>query len=166
MFRLNFSHGTHVQHRVRVQMIRQVEREAGRPIAILLDLQGPKLRIGTFDDGSVKLRNGASFRLDLDPAPGNEPRAPMPHPEIFAALKPGTDLLLDDGKIRLVVQECSASFANTTGVKGGRLSERKGVNVPSVLLPTSAMAAKDLGEPGFRHDARRRLGGPVVRATP
>lgn len=149
MFRLNFSHGTYAQHRERVDIIRQVERDVGRPIAILLDLQGPKLRIGTFANGPVELQNGAAFRLDLDTTPGNANRAPMPHPEIFAALKAGTDLLLDDGKIRLTVKECGPDFANTFVANGGRLSERKGVNVPSVLLPLSAMTAKDRADLDF-----------------
>ncbi|CAN7256886.1 pyruvate kinase [Variovorax sp. LjRoot290] len=143
VFRLNFSHGTHAQHAERVKMIREVEHDAGRPISILLDLQGPKLRIGTFADGPIELKTGGAFRLDLDPTPGNASRAPMPHPEIFAALKPGTDLLLDDGKICLIVEACGHDFAQTRVVNGGRLSERKGVNVPSVLLPISALTAKD-----------------------
>ncbi|WP_418320668.1 pyruvate kinase [Piscinibacter sakaiensis] len=149
IFRLNFSHGTHQQHRARVDYIREIERERDRPIAILLDLQGPKLRVGTFADGPVELVAGQRFRLDLDPQPGNQHRAPLPHPEIFAALKAGTDLLLDDGKIRLSVQSCGADFAETVVVNGGRLSERKGVNVPSVLLPISALTPKDRADLDF-----------------
>jgi len=143
VFRLNFSHGSHEQHKERLDIIRRVEREIGRPIGVLLDLQGPKLRIGTFAAGPVTLEAGAAFRLDLDPTPGNTVRAPLPHPEIFAALKPGSDVLLDDGKLRLRVQACGADFADTRVVNGGALSERKGVNVPSVLLPISALTAKD-----------------------
>src|SRR5271165_1915782 len=95
MFRLNFSHGTQDQHKERVEIIRRIERESGRPIAILLDLQGPKLRVGTFADGPVVLEAGAGFRLDLDATSGSGARASLPHPEIFAALRPGTELLLD-----------------------------------------------------------------------
>lgn len=149
VFRLNFSHGTHADHRERFDMIRRVERETGRPIAILLDLQGPKLRVGTFAQGPVMLEAGQAFRLDLDKTPGDATRAPLPHPEIFAALKPDTDLLLDDGKIRLRVEACGADFANTRVVNGGKLSERKGVNVPSVLLPISALTAKDRADLAF-----------------
>jgi pyruvate kinase len=101
------------------------------------------LRVGTFADGPVMLAEGAAFRLDLDSAPGNASRAGMPHPEIFAALVPGTELLLDDGKLRLVVERCGADFAETRVLVGGKLSERKGVNVPGVVLPITALTPKD-----------------------
>ena len=149
VFRLNFSHGNHEQHRERLDILRQVERDVGRPIAVLLDLQGPKLRIGTFADGPVVLEAGAAFRLDLDKTPGDVTRAPLPHPEIFAALEAGTDLLVDDGKIRLRVQACGPDFAETRVVNGGTLSERKGVNVPAVLLPISALTSKDRSDLDF-----------------
>lgn len=144
VFRLNFSHGSSADHAARFAILRELEAETGRPIGILADLQGPKLRVGTFADGPVQLQAGQSFRLDLDTAPGNAQRVNLPHPEIFAALKPGAELLLDDGKLRLVVERCDAESADTTVVVGGRLSERKGVNVPGVLLPISALTAKDL----------------------
>jgi len=124
VFRLNFSHGTHEQHQERLDLIRQVERERSWPIAVLADLQGPKLRVGTFANGRVNLVPGATFRLDLTEQPGDATRAYLPHREIFAALKAGTNLLLDDGKIRLEVVECGADFANTRVVVGGMLSER------------------------------------------
>lgn len=144
VFRLNFSHGTHEDHRQRLDTIRAVERERGRPIGVLLDLQGPKLRIGTFPDGPIQLTPGAAFRLDLDrDVPGSQERVCLPHPEIFAALQEGTELLLDDGKIRLHVECCGTDFAETTVVNGGPLSDRKGVNVPGVVLPLSAMTEKD-----------------------
>ena len=143
VFRLNFSHGTLEQHQERLDLIRRVERETGRPIGVLLDLQGPKLRVGTFAAGPIRLEAGACFRLDLDPAPGDERRVSLPHPEIFAALKPDIDLLIDDGKIRLRVESCGPDFAATRVIAGGALSERKGVNVPDVLLPISALTEKD-----------------------
>lgn len=143
VFRLNFSHGTHEQHRERLAQIRAVEAEVGRPIGVLADLQGPKLRVGTFAAGPVTLAPGAAFRLDLVDAPGDATRAYLPHPEIFAALKPGANLLLDDGKLRLQVKHCGAEFADTEVIVGGTLSERKGVNVPDVVLPLSALTAKD-----------------------
>ncbi len=149
VFRLNFSHGTHDQHQQRLEIIRRVERERARPIGVLADLQGPKLRVGTFADGPVKLAPGAAFRLDLNDTPGDATRAYLPHREIFAALKPGTNLLLDDGKIRLQVSECGADFANTRVVVGGTLSERKGVNVPDVVLPLSALTVKDRRDLAF-----------------
>jgi len=149
VFRLNFSHGTHEQHRERLDLIRKVEREVGRPIGVLADMQGPKLRVGTFANGPVTLVPGAAFRLDLDGTPGDATRASLPHPEIFAALKPGANLLLDDGKLRLQVRRCGKDFAETEVVFGGPLSERKGVNVPDVVLPLSALTAKDRGDLEF-----------------
>ena len=144
VFRLNFSHGTHEDHKQRLDTIRAIERDAGRPIGVLLDLQGPKLRLGTFANGPVVLVEGASFRLDLNrELPGDQTRAPMPHPEIFNALKVGTDLLVDDGRVRLRVQSCGPDFAETTVIAGGTVSDRKGVNVPDVVLPLSALTAKD-----------------------
>ena len=143
VFRLNFSHGTPDDHRARFAVLRELEAETGRPIGILADLQGPKLRVGTFADGPVSLVDGAAFRLDLDSAAGNAQRAGLPHPEIFAALVPGAELLLDDGKLRLVVERCGADFADTRVVVGGKLSERKGVNVPGVVLPITSLTSKD-----------------------
>ena len=143
VFRLNFSHGSQEQHKERLDIIRGIERETGRPIAVLLDLQGPKLRVGTFALGPVELSAGAAFRLDMDPTPGDATRAPLLHPEIFAALKADTDLLLDDGKIRLRVESYGRDFAATRVTMGGLLSDRKGVNVPGVILPISIITEKD-----------------------
>ena len=143
VFRLNFSHGTHDDHRRNFETIRALERETDRPIGILVDLQGPKLRVGKIAGGEVELVAGAAFRLDLDAAPGDANRAPLPHPEIFAALTPGAELLLDDGKLRLKVLDCGADFANTEVIAGGPLSDRKGVNVPGVILPISPLTDKD-----------------------
>ena len=143
VFRLNFSHGSHADHSERFKVIRALEAETGRPIGILADLQGPKLRVGIFADGPVMLMPGQPFRLDLDEAPGDRRRVRLPHPEIFAALVPGAELLLDDGKLRLVVDTCGANFADTRVLVGGKLSERKGVNVPGVVLPITALTEKD-----------------------
>jgi pyruvate kinase len=149
VFRLNFSHGTQEEHGARILAIREVEAESGRPIGILADLQGPKLRIGRFAEGRIELEEGAHFRLDLDPRPGDETRVPLPHPEIFAALTPGTDLCLDDGKLRLRVESCGPGFAETTCLAGGPLSDHKGVNVPNVVLPFSAVSEKDRSDLAF-----------------
>ncbi|MEJ8824969.1 pyruvate kinase [Variovorax humicola] len=150
VFRLNFSHGTHADHKQRLDLIRSIEADIGRPIGVLLDLQGPKLRVGTFANGPVKLVEGAPFRLDLDSdKPGDATRAPLPHPEIFAALKPGAELLLDDGRLRLKVEKSGKDFADTTVVNGGMLSDRKGVNVPGVVLPLSAITKKDRADLDF-----------------
>ncbi len=143
VFRLNFSHGTLDDHRQRLAWIREVEQEAGRPIAVLGDLQGPKLRLGTFANGSIALKEGQEFRLDLDPKPGDATRVSMPHPEIFAALVPGSQLLLDDGKVRLRVVHCGADYASAVVISGQALSDRKGVNVVDVMLPLSPLTPKD-----------------------
>ena len=142
-FRLNFSHGSHEQHAARYRVIREVEAATGRPIAVVMDLQGPKLRVGSFEDGGVELERGAHFRLDLAPDPGNERRVCLPHPEIFAAIGPGTELLLDDGKIRLGVEEVGPDHAETQVLSGGRLTDSKGVNVPKAILPLSPLTEKD-----------------------
>jgi len=126
-----------------------VEAELGRPIGVLMDLQGPKLRVGRMAGGKVMLTAGQPFRLDLDPAEGDATRAGLPHPEIFAALEAGTELLLDDGKLRLRVERFGADFAETTVLVGGPLSDRKGVNVPGVVLPISPLTAKDRADLAF-----------------
>ncbi len=152
VFRLNFSHGAHAGHAARVRTIRTLERESGRPIGILMDLQGPKLRVGLIAGGAVELRPGSPFRLDLSDAPGDATRAPMPHPEIFQALSPDTDVLLDDGKIRLRVTSCGADFAATEVITGGTLSDRKGVNIPQAVLGLSALTDKDRDDLRFGLD--------------
>ena len=152
VFRLNFSHGTHREHQARFEAIRRVEHATGRPIGILADLQGPKLRLGAFAAGRIELAAGAHLRLDLDPCPGDQMRAPLPHPEIFAALQPGTQLLLDDGKVRLETESCGADFAETRCLVGGTLSDRKGVNLPNAVLPVSAVTEKDRADLAFALD--------------
>jgi len=152
MFRLNFSHGTHEDHKARFDAIRQVEKDVGRPIGILADLQGPKLRIGTFSSGPVTLAQGANFRFDMDSTPGNTERAYLPHPEIFAAMKKGVQLLLDDGKIRMEVEDCGSDFAVGRVIAGGVLSERKGVSVVGAVLPLAALTDKDRRDLDFALD--------------
>ncbi|WP_347265764.1 pyruvate kinase [Paracoccus sp. (in: a-proteobacteria)] len=143
VFRLNMSHGTHAEQKARHDIIRRIEAETGRPIAVLADLQGPKLRVGSFADGHHDLADGQAFRFDLDAAPGDASRVQLPHPEIFAALEPGSGLLVNDGKIRLTVQACGADFADCVVTAGGPISNRKGVNVPDVVLPLAALSDKD-----------------------
>ncbi len=149
LFRMNFSHGERDEHRARYEAVRRLEREIGRPIGILVDLQGPKIRVGKLNADSIVLADGAKFRLDLDGAPGNARRAPLPHPEIFAALTPGQFILLDDGKLRLKVETSGADFAETTVVTGGPLSARKGVNIPGAIVPLSPLTEKDLRDLDF-----------------
>ncbi len=143
LFRLNFSHGTHESHAERVRWIREVERAADHPIGILMDLQGPKLRVGAMAGGAAVLEAGTAFRLDLSPEPGDGARAPLPHPEVFEAIEEGTELLIDDGRIRLAVRERAADHAVTEILFGGRLSDHKGVNIPQAVLPISALTDKD-----------------------
>lgn len=149
VFRFNFSHGSHDDHAARFAILREVEAERGRPIGSIMDLQGPKLRVGRFAAGRVILARGANFRLDLDSAPGDQSRANLPHPEIFAVLQSGQHLLLDDGRIKLQVESCGPDFAETLVVNGGPLSDRKGVNVPNAVLPISAMTDKDRADLSF-----------------
>ncbi|MDI9350110.1 MAG: pyruvate kinase [Candidatus Symbiobacter sp.] len=143
VFRLNFSHGEHLWHKERNEIIRQIEKESGQAIGILADLQGPKLRLATFEGKQAELKNGAKFRIELDTKPGDASRVGVPHPEIFAALVDGTDILIDDGKLRLRVERHGEDFAECEVIAGGMISDRKGLNLPGVTLPLSALSAKD-----------------------
>lgn len=144
VFRLNMSHGTHAEQAARHAIIRKVESDTGRPICILADLQGPKLRVGVFaNPAGEELIEGAAFRMDSSSAPGDLNRVQLPHPEIFAALEVGTSLLVNDGKIRLRVKDCGRDYANCVVEIGGTISNRKGVNVPDVVLPLAALSDKD-----------------------
>jgi pyruvate kinase len=143
VFRINMSHTTHDRMRELVALIRTLETDFNRPIGILVDLQGPKLRLGAFAAGPTTLANDDMFVLDTDPAPGDGSRVHLPHPEIFAAIEPGHTLLIDDGKVRLVAVETSPTRILTRAVVGGKLSDRKGVSFPDTTIPFSALAPKD-----------------------
>jgi pyruvate kinase len=143
VFRINMSHTSHDAMRSLHGAIRAVEKECGRPIGILADLQGPKLRVGTFQSDFALLENGATFVLDDNKAPGDATRVYLPHPEILAALEVGHTLLLDDGKIRLTATETSATRAVTRVEVGGKLSARKGVSLPDTTIGFSALTEKD-----------------------
>jgi pyruvate kinase len=149
VFRLNFSHGTHEDHAARIAIIRALEKKVERPIGILADVQGPKLRVGKFQAGRVQLQTGQSFRLDLSPIPGDVRRVQLAHPEIMAAAGIGTTLLLDDGKLKLRVTRRRDDHLETEVVVGGPLSDRKGVNVPDVMLPIPALTEKDRADLAF-----------------
>lgn len=143
-FRINFSHGTHEEHKERIKLIRQLEKEKGHFISILADLQGPKLRVGMFkNDEKVMLKTGQTFVLDMKDELGDDKRVTLPHKEIFAALKPGDDLLVNDGYISLHVEKCDQESAITTVKVGGYISGHKGVNLPNTQLPISAITPKD-----------------------
>jgi len=143
VFRINMSHSSHAVLEARVQQIRALEAEMGRPIGILADLQGPKLRIGSFSSPPVMLDKGQSFTLDSNPAPGDQSRVHLPHPEILAALKPGHRVLIDDGKLMFVVEAVSQGAAVIRVDFSGPISNKKGVSLPDTLLPTSALTDKD-----------------------
>lgn len=143
LFRINMSHASHDHMREQVAIIRALEQECGRPIGILLDLQGPKLRIGRFQDRAVKLVKGAPFTFDSRPQPGDETRVWLPHPEILHALRPGHTILVDDGKVRLHVDTATADRATAIVDVGGVISDRKGVSLPDTEIPVSSMTEKD-----------------------
>jgi len=146
VFRINMSHTTQEKMRELVEAIRAIETECRRPIGILVDLQGPKLRLGNFKDDWAEIDNGQEFVLDSDPAPGDSRRVNLPHPEIFAATKPGATLLIDDGKLRLVVTEAAPQRIVTRVVVGGKVSNRKGVSLPETVVPVAALAPKDIAD--------------------
>ncbi|WP_415755288.1 pyruvate kinase [Pseudomonas leptonychotis] len=149
LFRLNFSHGEHADHAERYNWVREVEQQLKTPIGILMDLQGPKLRVGKFAEGKVMLERGQSLRLDLDSTPGNTQRVNLPHPEIIEALQPGMSLLLDDGRLRLEVTAKHSDAVDTRVIAGGELSDRKGVNVPEAVLQLSPLTEKDRRDLSF-----------------
>ena len=143
VFRINMSHASHDGMRERVAMIREVEEETGRPIGILVDLQGPKLRLGTFASGAADLQRGEAFILDGDPTPGGQARVYLPHPEILSSLAKGHRILIDDGKVMLRVAAAEGGRALTVVEVAGRVSNKKGVSLPDTTIPTSAMTDKD-----------------------
>jgi len=143
VFRLNFSHGTQDDHRQRLALLRQLEKQYSHPVAVLMDLQGPKLRLGVLAKGLMELKKGQKLRLDLDPAPGTAKRVPLPHPEIFAAAEPGGILLVDDGKVRLRITEHDEESIDAVVEVAGPISDRKGVNLPNLVVPLSPMTVKD-----------------------
>jgi len=143
VFRLNFSHGSHEDHAAALKAVRGAEMAVQRPLGVLADLQGPKLRLGRFGEGGIDVAPGHRMRFDLDPAPGDVTRVQMPHPEIFAALRAGMALLIDDGRVRLRVIEATGQWAEVEVESGARLSDRKGVAVPDAIVPVSALTSKD-----------------------
>ncbi|MFZ6708419.1 pyruvate kinase [Undibacterium sp. TC9W] len=152
VFRFNFSHGSHADHQLRCNIVREIEVELGRPIAILADLQGPKLRVGQFNNGRVILTAGQEFVLDSDSTLGDVKRVCLPHPELFAVITAGQSLLLDDGKLRLQVLGSDVHCIRTRVIVGGSLSDRKGVNVPDAVLPIPALTEKDRRDLAFALD--------------
>ena len=155
VFRLNMSHGTHAIHHQSMQWIRQAEKECGHPLGILVDLQGPKLRVGRFlEKEGILLNKGQSFSLDLQETPGSAMRVSLPHGELYPHITPGSMLLLNDGAIRLQVETSTEDCIRTTVLVGGRLSNHKGVNIPGGNLPIKALTPKDIEDLKFalHHD--------------
>ncbi|MEZ5743559.1 MAG: pyruvate kinase [Sphingomonadaceae bacterium] len=148
-FRVNMSHGSHEDHAKTIAAIREVEKAAKKPIAILCDLQGPKLRVGEFEGGKAFIRHGAHFTLDRNPEPGDDTRVCLPHPELFGILENGARLLIDDGKLRLRVTRASEDEILCTAEVGGPVSDRKGVNVPDSVIPIPALTEKDRRDLSF-----------------
>lgn len=149
VFRLNFSHGSHEDHAAALKAVRGAEMALQRPLGVLADLQGPKLRLGKFRDGEIAVKPGHVMRFDLDPTPGDETRVQMPHPEIFKALRTGMALLIDDGRIRLRVGDRADDWAEVKVESGTKLSDRKGVAVPDAVIPVSALTPKDREDLAF-----------------
>ncbi|MCT7376535.1 pyruvate kinase [Chelativorans salis] len=143
VFRINMSHTDHASMRALVTRIREVEKRIGRPIGILADLQGPKLRVGTFTEKSVTLKVGQEFTLDADPASGDASRVHLPHPEILEAVEPGHRLLIDDGRLQLKAEKSDGRSILCRVVAGTTISDRKGVSLPDTELPLGALTDKD-----------------------
>ena len=143
VFRLNMSHGSHAEIKSKHTIIRQIEKDLDRPIAILADLQGPKLRCGVFENGSVDLHNDSDFLFDLIDKPGNQNRVFLPHKEIFNVIRASESILVDDGKIRLKVKSVAKNQIKCIVEIGGRISDKKGINVPQTIIPTAALSRKD-----------------------
>lgn len=154
VFRINSSHGEHEEHAQTIKNIRNIEKKIDRPLSILLDLQGPKLRIGEFKDGHAKLKKGQVFSLDQQQKPGDNTRVQLPHPEFFKAIKPNKMILLDDGKLKLKVKKTGKTKVETIVQNSYVLSDRKGINIPDVILPISAITKKDMKDLqfGLRHE--------------
>jgi pyruvate kinase len=151
-FRINMSHGTHKDHARAIEIIRALEKEIDRPMTILADLQGPKLRVGRFEGGSADLEKGQKFVFDRTGAGGDAKRVDLPHEEIFAAVQDGTRLLIDDGRLVLRVTSATADRIETIVEVGGKISNNKGLNVPDVVLPVAALTEKDRADLAFALD--------------
>jgi pyruvate kinase len=149
VFRINMSHTSHKLLEELHGAIRQVEQKLNRPIGILADLQGPKLRLGTFQAGEVRIAAGDTFTFDTDPAPGDATRVHLRHPEIFSAVKPGDNLLVNDGRLRVEITDVKPDRITTRVIFGGVMSDKKGLNLPDTILPIPALTEKDRADLDF-----------------
>ena len=155
VFRLNFSHGVHEDHAAVHKAIRDLEADVGRPIGILQDLQGPKIRVGTLKDGAIVVKTGETVRFVPAGSDGDAQSIPLPHPEIFAAALPGHRLLIDDGRLQLKVKSFDSDAIVADVIVGGKISNRKGVNVPDTVLDLSPLTDKDRVDLEFGHGLGR-----------
>lgn len=146
VFRLNFSHGSHEDHQKSVNWIRAAEAKHHTPIGIVADLQGPKLRIGKFANGKIALTKGQLFRFDSNPEPGDENRVCLPHPEVLGVMEIGSRILLDDGKVRVEITGKGEGYLDGVVKTGASLSDKKGFNIPGIILPVPALTAKDVAD--------------------
>jgi pyruvate kinase len=149
VFRLNFSHGSHEDHHRRFKDIRALEKKYHYPIGVMMDLQGPKIRIGRFKEGQIKLEEGQNFTFFLEDREGDLSGVTLPHPEVFRSLKPGSHLLLNDGRLRLETMRIDSKEIQTKVLIGGTLSDHKGVNLPDVRLDAPVLTQKDQEDLSF-----------------
>lgn len=143
MFRLNFSHGSYDDHRAALRNIRALEEKFNHPIGIIADLQGPKLRIGIFETDRIELKKGQTFRFDSDSAAGNESRVYLPHPEVIESMSINDRIFLDDGKVRIKISDKGKGYIEGIVESGSSLSNKKGFNIPGIILPIPALTEKD-----------------------
>jgi pyruvate kinase len=148
-FRLNFSHGTQDDHARVHAAIRKLEQDVDRPIGVLIDLQGPKIRVGTLSGGKITVQQDETIRFILSGSDGDKTSIPLPHREIFAAVAPGHDLLIDDGRVRVRVTGLGDDFIDAKVIVGGTISNHKGVNLPGTVLDLSPLTAKDRADLDF-----------------
>ena len=170
VFRINMSHTSHEMLKQMVGDLRSLSEEVGRPIGVLCDLQGPKIRLGRLNGGPRMLKEGERIKLILGETSNTPDELPIPHPEIFQAIKQKHALLIDDGKVRLRLLRKADTFAEAVVEVAGEIKDRKGVNMPDTLLPMSAMTPKDRADldaalADFRR-RERRFGGLGAAAAP
>ncbi|HEY6805169.1 MAG TPA: pyruvate kinase [Pyrinomonadaceae bacterium] len=143
--RINMSHGTHLEKTTDIERARAAARKMGLPLAILVDLSGPKIRTGELKDHQpVKLEKGATFTITTEKIEGDENRVSTNYVDLVKVVKPGTRLLLDDGAIALIAETTTEKDITCRVIDGGILSERKGINLPGVALPIDSLTEKDI----------------------
>ena len=162
--RINFSHGDHVTHAARIERVRRIAQEENVVLAVLGDLQGPKLRVGKIAGGSVAVQAGQEIILTLREVPGDAHEVTLPHPELVHAVHPGQRLLLDDGQLEFVVVEANPPDVRCTVITGGPLGSHKGVSAPGAQLNLSALSDKDREDARFAAEQQLDYLALVVRA--